>query len=726
MLLARSRAAGRFAPALATAAALALLAAGCPRTPGTDAGGADASEDGSVTGGCLLDKDCTDFNLCTDDHCDPVTGACSFTVDDTNEVPQAAPNDCRREICQGGSAVSVNYDLEIPFPASFIDCRDEVCMNGMITVVNSTTESPLPDSDPCTVDVCTGGMPDHSVVPDGTGCDTDGSLATNEVCAAGVCLTSQCGDGVVDAVLGETCDPGPPAAGDRCSNLCTMPPSLVGTLDLGTLLPPAVVAAAGPGEGLGGAGALAAGDVDGDAVADVLAGAPGAGALYVVLGTAAAVGGWPASRDLLAAPADVTLTGPAGAGFPSAVAAGDVNGDGLADIVVGAAGADGGAGAGSGAVWVVYGRDFAAPGATTTFNLAAGEADLSFTPIGAGDALGAALAVGDVTGDGDGDLVLGAPGGDGLAGLVPDAGDVYVFAGGAGAFAPGASVSVLTADALLYGDAGDALGSALAAGNVGGSAAADVIAGAPGHDGQTGTLAGAGAVVVFYGAPFSVASLSFASADAVVHGGAAGDALGAAVATADFNGDGSSDLLYGAPQGDGFNDATPDDGDAYTFWGPVAPGTYVATTVVLPQFTGGGAELYGEGEDFGAALAAGDLNDDGHADIVVTDRLACSAAPSPCDAEAGEAYVVLGRPFDTSSGLGGQTRFQVSLGTVGVLIRGAAAADHLGTSVVVADVDGNGLADLVAGVPGADPAGGARVDGGEIVVFFGGANPTPP
>jgi cysteine-rich repeat protein len=724
MLLARSWAAG--SASAAAAAALALLAAGCPQPHGTDAGGADASEDGGLTGGCLLDKDCTDFNLCTDDRCDTVTGTCSFTVDDTNEVPQAAPADCRREICQGGALVSVNYDLEIPFPASFIDCRAEVCMNGAVAVVNSTTESPLSDNDPCTADTCVGGMPDYSVVPDGTGCDTDGTVATNEVCAAGVCLPSQCGDGVVDAVLGETCDPGPAVAGDRCSNLCTMPPSLVGTQDLAAAPPPAVVVAASPGEGLGGAGALAAGDVDGDGTADVLAGAPGAGALYVVLGTAAAVGGWPASRDLLAAPADVTLIGPAGAGFPSAVAAGDVNGDGLADIVVGAAGADGGAGAASGAVWVVYGRDFAAPGATTAFDLGAGDADLSFTPIGAGDALGAALAVGDVTGDGAGDLVLGAPGGDGLGGLVPDAGDVYVFAGGTGVFAPGASVSVLLADALFYGDAGDALGTALAAGNVGGSAASDVIAGAPGHDGQSGTLSGAGAVGVFYGAPFSLAGVSLAAADAVVHGGGAGDALGAAVATADFNGDGAGDLLYGAPQGDGFNDATPDDGDAYTFWGPVDPGAYVATTVVLPEFTGGGAELYGEGEDFGAALATGDLNDDGHADVVVSDRLACSAAPSPCAAEAGETYVVLGRPFTSGPGVGGQTRFQVALGTVGVLIRGAAAADHLGTSVVVADVDGNGLADIIAGVPGADPAGGARVDGGEIVVFFGGANPTPP
>jgi cysteine-rich repeat protein len=707
------------AHAVACACACAF-AIGCGPAPDTDAApGSDSGGDAGPPPTCLLDKDCNDLNVCTDDTCDPATRTCSSVVDDTNEVPQGGPGDCVHEICQGGQIVVLNDASEVPMPVSPIDCRLETCVAGAVVSVDDDDETPLPDDDPCTADGCVDGAGVYPVVPDGTGCDTDDNSVTEEVCVGGVCVASQCGDGVADPALGEDCDPGAPVAGDRCSSLCVIPPALFGTIDLGTAAPPARVVGAVAGDALGGA-ALAVGDVDGDGVGDLLAGAPGAATLHVVLGTAAAVGGWPVSRDLGSSPGDVVLSGPPG--FPSAVATADVSGDGIADIVVGAAGADGGAGAGSGAVWVVFGRDFTATGAQTTFDLGAGDADLTFTPLAAGDALGAAVAAGDVTGDGAPDLVLGAPGGDGPGGLFPDGGEVYVF--DSSAFVPGGTTSVLLADLLFHGDAGDALGMAVATGNIGGSAVGDVIAGGPGHDGQAGTLADAGAVGVVFGTAFSLATVAISAADVLVEGGDAGDALGAAVTAGDFNGDGAPDLFYGAPEGDTFMNAAADDGDAYTAWGPLAAGVYVATAIVLPEFFGGGAELYGEGEDFGAAIATGDINDDGYADLIVTDPLACSV--TPCDAEAGEMYLTLGRPFSTIPGLGGATRFQVATGSFVLTVRGAAPLDHLGTTIAAGDLDADGLADMVIGIPDADGTGGTRPDGGEIAIVFGGGNLTPP
>ena len=141
-----------------------------------------------------------------------------------------------------------------------------------------------------------------------------------------------------------------------------------------------------------------AGDVDGDGHDDVLIGGPeafDAGAAYLWL-----CGGTPPSGDLSLANADaVVLGGTAGDHLGFSVApAGDLDGDGLDDVLVGASGADDGAGA----VYVLYGP------LTGTL----GPADARFVLLGrAGDGAGAAVAGrGDVDGDGLIDILVGATG----------------------------------------------------------------------------------------------------------------------------------------------------------------------------------------------------------------------------------------------------------------------------------------------------------------------------
>jgi hypothetical protein len=145
------------------------------------------------------------------------------------------------------------------------------------------------------------------------------------------------------------------------------------------------------------------GNLNGDAFADVLVGAPGAGEVYAFLGSATG----------LSTAADSTISGAAADEFGGAVAfAGDTNGDGLDDALIGSPAA-------AGAAALYYGS---ATGLNTT-------AVWSNTGAAAGDMYGAAVAGGDFDNDGFSDLAVGAPGAD----LTerPDAGVVYVYAGAA-------------------------------------------------------------------------------------------------------------------------------------------------------------------------------------------------------------------------------------------------------------------------------------------------------
>ena len=167
---------------------------------------------------------------------------------------------------------------------------------------------------------------------------------------------------------------------------------------------------------LSGVSVASAGDVNGDGFADVIIGAYGAdphgadsGASYVVFGKAS---GFAANIDLS------TLDGTTGfrlggvvagdlSGF-SVATAGDVNGDGFADLIVGAFGADP-HGSYSGASYVVFGK---ASGFAANIDLSALDGTAGFRLSGAvaGDQSGRSVAsAGDVNGDGFADLIVGAP-----------------------------------------------------------------------------------------------------------------------------------------------------------------------------------------------------------------------------------------------------------------------------------------------------------------------------
>jgi hypothetical protein len=409
-----------------------------------------------------------------------------------------------------------------------------------------------------------------------------------------------------------------------------------------------------------GSSVAGAGDVNGDGYADVIVGAPGydngetnEGAAFVYFGGA---GAFDTTRDAL------LQSNQAEAAFGFSVAgAGDVNRDGYADVIVGATLYDGGQ-AEEGAAFLYFGS----PGAFNTTVDARLEADQADAFMG-----WSVAGAGDVNGDGYADLIVGAPRYD----TGPGEGAAFLYFGRAGAFAT-------TPDAELLSSAPEAvLGSSVAgAGDVNGDGYADVIVGAFGQNNETGAayvyFGGAGAFNTLQDATL-VVNQPFATVGYSVDG------------AGDVNGDGYADVIVGAPA---ISIGQTSEGAAFVFFG----GEDFSNTTPDAILDSDQAEAFAGG----SVAGAGDVNGDGYADVIV-------GARNYDDGEVNEgtASIYFGRPdaFDVS-----QDRFILSE-------QGAAT---LGYSVSRAgDVNGDGFGDVIVGAPLYDAG---ETDEGAAFIFFGG------
>jgi len=469
-------------------------------------------------------------------------------------------------------------------------------------------------------------------------------------------------------------------------------PQQSGTVDL---LTQANVVLPGVGRGdRAGTSVAGAGDVNGDGRGDVIVGAPrsgnngrfASGSAYVVFGREE-----PGEVSLAALGDDgFRIDGAAAVNFAgdSVAGAGDVNGDGRADLLVGAPSADYNARESSGSAYVVFGKASA-----TNVDLAA-LADQGFRIDGAAadDRAGVSVAgAGDVNGDTRPDLIVGALyAGNNQRGT---SGSAYVVFGKA---SPG------NVDLAALGDEGfridgaaarDLIGFALAgARDVNGDGYGDVVVGSPvaSHARQY----SGSAYVVFGKASTSTVDLAALGDRGFKIDGAAGDFAGDSLAGAgDVNGDGRSDLLVGAPLAR--SNAREYSGSAYVVFGKASPETVDLAALGDQGFRIDGAAAW---DQVGESVAgAGDLNGDGRADLVV-------GAP-----DASNAYVVFGKAPATSVDL-------AALGDQGFRMRGAGWA---GASVAGAgDVNGDSREDVLVGAP-LFPGFGGDVGAAYVVYGFG-------
>jgi hypothetical protein len=391
--------------------------------------------------------------------------------------------------------------------------------------------------------------------------------------------------------------------------------------------------------------------------------------------------------------------------------AGDFNGDGRRDVVIGSPNGTVDNQPAAGFVTVIYGGT-SGPDATKRQTIGQNSAGV---PGGAeaDDLFGDALASADFDTDGYADLAVGAPG-EGLRDDEPDKERLSILYGSA------AGLSSRSVE-LTTGEPGSFIGSHLTAGDFNGNGRPDLVTiGTNGF--WTFTDVGAGEVTgrktpldsdtgeLYWSVPVAAdftgdgyADLAMLRAD-VIDGLPSGPAVelrlgspsglgspqtlpgaGRLGAAGDINGDGRADLITNGPQVEG-----PIAGEVYVRLG-TASGLGSATRI--DQDTAGVPGTHEPGDGFGGALALGDVNGDGKADAAI-------GAPGEAigtTADAGAVTVLHG----SASGLTTSGARQISQNTSGV--PGTSETnDQFGAAVALNDVNTDGKADLTAGTPGED------------------------
>lgn len=472
-------------------------------------------------------------------------------------------------------------------------------------------------------------------------------------------------------------------------------------------------------------------DINGDGLKDIIVSATGSdgpgngqincGAIYVVFGKDS----MPASAQITTV-ADLTIYGAEhgihgieGDEAGLALASADLNNDGLNDIIISALWADGpdNTRPNSGEVYVIYGRydypevmDLSVDADIIIYGAEGGDTENDTDPDDPdeGDIAGFSLATGDLNNDGWNDLIIGAVTGDGPQNTRAHSGETYIIWGGENLPSVIDLASSAGVTTIWGAEAGDYSGFTFFVKDLNGDNIDDLLIGAIGADGPSNSRENSGEVYCINGRVFFPSTIDLATdADVTIYGAEAGDQRFNPVnyfSSADVNGDGLADLIIGAPFADGEMNEKVDSGETYIIFG----------TGSLPRSidlsTDADVVLYGidEYDQSGFSIAVGDINDDNMDDIIISAVSADGVFDvRPCG---GEAYVIYGREQFNSG---------YDLSDADVRIYGAELFDLLGVTTHIADVNNDGIDDILIGVPISDGIENLTEDAGEVIIIFG-------
>lgn len=455
-------------------------------------------------------------------------------------------------------------------------------------------------------------------------------------------------------------------------------------------------------------------DFNGDGRDDLAIGVPdednGSGVVHVLYGSSGgltATGNQLWSQDTSVGFFDVPDVAEPGDHFGAALAGGDFNHDGFADLAIGVPGEDFGATSNAGAVNILYGSasglDIDIKNNKLWHQDASRVREINETD----DAFGSALAAGDFNHDGFTDLAVGAPGDD--VGSLDAAGYVHIFyGGGIGINPPGNQTFNLESPGVPGVATNDDLfGAALVAGDFNGDNRDDLAIGVP-HFNPSG-VEGAGAVCILYASPNGLVTSGSQLWNQDISGiaGVAEefDAFGFAVAAGDFNNDNRDDLAIGVPGEDiGVGGG---EGFVHVLYGS-ASGITATGSQAFDQGDVGG--LPSSVEEFGFAVTAADFNGDNRDDLAIGTPLENKFF----GVDEGIVHVV----FGGTGSLNLATAIKIEQEDLGISEE-SEATDRFGTTLGAGDFNGDGKADLVIGAPDEDV--GEDVAAGAVYVLHGGA-----